>query len=491
MLRRFTLLLFLAALVALSFTVTAQDLGERFTNFDETLYLEYPTDWVLWGGEGEYVQIGNSQAALEAFELESGQVKITIRIWSIEELAEQVGLSGEPTAANLMEAAFVESPTVEVTMQPSPLPEVGEDAVQRAWAESDREGMNFVVILDDSRMLAIDVLAPAGELADYEETVLSILRTIRPEPVQAGTAVVQWQNVNEMETSTLWQVTVDRDDNIYVTESRNVVSVMSADGEVLREFEIEAVSSITDIEAAPDGTLWIANRSDNQQIHHIDTEGNVLSAFGEKGAEPGQFGEYAPTAIEIDAEGNIYALNSYEGDDGTLYEEILIFDQEGDFLREIPLQFYSYINGELVVEIPEDASADDYRLLQSKGAFAITPAGNIYLLMYDAVLHLDNEGNLILEMAHDALLHGFDPPIEVSPDGEVYLIHDNSTVHSYDDEGNLVTEYGERQSSSHEEPQPEGQFVEIYGIDVLSNGDLILIDNNSAYGQITRVTLND
>ncbi|MFP4343650.1 MAG: flippase activity-associated protein Agl23 [Anaerolineales bacterium] len=74
--------------------------------------------------------------------------------------------------------------------------------------------------------------------------------------------------------------------------------------------------------AAPDGTLYVADTSNNQ-VWHLNRQGVVLGSWGEMGTEPGQFQE--PWDVALDAEGNVYVADTWN-------HRIQKFDSQGQFL---------------------------------------------------------------------------------------------------------------------------------------------------------------
>lgn len=127
-------------------------------------------------------------------------------------------------------------------------------------------------------------------------------------------------------------LSVDKNENVWVTDSADhVVHQFSPDGKLLRTLgkkgepgEDDArFNKPTDIETAPDGTLYISDGYGNSRVVHYSADGKFLGAWGEKGTGEGQFD--TPHGISIDADGRIYVADRGNG-------RVQVFDPAGKFL---------------------------------------------------------------------------------------------------------------------------------------------------------------
>jgi sugar lactone lactonase YvrE len=126
------------------------------------------------------------------------------------------------------------------------------------------------------------------------------------------------------------------------------------------------------LEIARDGTIYILDTGNNQVVH-IDQEGNILNSWGtfgsaeSGGALPGSFNE--PWGIAIDDDGNIYVADTWN-------HRIQKFSPEGQFItawgrfgqRETPDSFWG----------PRDVAIDP------SGHVYVTDTGNKRIAVFDS-----------------------------------------------------------------------------------------------------------
>ena len=89
---------------------------------------------------------------------------------------------------------------------------------------------------------------------------------------------------------------------------------------------LPAGSQVTDVTWDPAGNTYISDGYINSRVAKIDSRGNWLKSWGDRGNKPGEF--HTPHSIAADATGNIYVA-----DRGN--RRIQVFDGDGAFVREM------------------------------------------------------------------------------------------------------------------------------------------------------------
>src|ERR1700716_1251303 len=155
-------------------------------------------------------------------------------------------------------------------------------------------------------------------------------------------------------------VQIDRDDNIWVADKgSDAVVKFTPQGRVAMVFGRKQEASdeetgplkhpspprpaedgryrqVTDVTWDPAGNTYISDGYINSRVAKVDSNGNWLKSWGERGNKPGEF--HTPHSIAADAKGNIYVA-----DRGN--RRIQVFDGEGAFQREF------------TIDVPYDAKA--------------------------------------------------------------------------------------------------------------------------------------
>jgi DNA-binding beta-propeller fold protein YncE len=153
---------------------------------------------------------------------------------------------------------------------------------------------------------------------------------------------------------------------------------------------------VTDVTWDPAGNTYISDGYINSRVAKIDSNGNWLKSWGDRGNKPGEFN--TPHSIAADATGNIYVA-----DRGN--RRIQVFDGDGTLLRQMR------------IDVPYDPAArpaignrPDFAKLEASGgaltmapgapwALCITPGPNQVLFASDAypgrVYKLSLEGKVL------------------------------------------------------------------------------------------------
>jgi streptogramin lyase len=148
---------------------------------------------------------------------------------------------------------------------------------------------------------------------------------------------------------------------------------------------------VTDITWDAAGNSYISDGYINSRVAKVDTDGNWVKSWGERGDKPGQFN--TPHSIAADAEGNIYVADRAN-------RRIQVFDGEGTFLRAfaIDVPFDHHIRPVIGNALDPDATAGTF----SPGApwaICITPGPHQVLYSSDAypgrIYNLDLQGHVL------------------------------------------------------------------------------------------------
>lgn len=127
---------------------------------------------------------------------------------------------------------------------------------------------------------------------------------------------------------------VDADDNVWVTDAdTHVVQKYSPDGKLLATLGIkgeagedeERFNKPTDVEVAPDGSIYVTDGYGNNRVVKLDSDGKFVTAWGTKGAEQGEFD--TPHGIAVDGSGRVYVADRGNS-------RVQVFDADGKFLSE-------------------------------------------------------------------------------------------------------------------------------------------------------------
>lgn len=146
-----------------------------------------------------------------------------------------------------------------------------------------------------------------------------------------GKVLVEW---GENRFAMPHGLTVDRDDNVWVTDvALNQVFKFTHDGKLLLTLGERGVSGNdtahfnrpTDVAEALDGTVFISDGYRNTRVMKFSAEGAFVSQWGTPGNGPGEFN--VPHGLAMDGSGRIYVADREN-------DRVQVFDEAGKFLAQ-------------------------------------------------------------------------------------------------------------------------------------------------------------
>jgi streptogramin lyase len=502
-----SILILIMFFMASTHPTTAQDdLTETFGAPDCLLSLDYPVGWSIFG-YGPMAIITNNIDSLNPIEIlsingessiESGQIAITILALSIADLGMDTKRIGDLTAMDVAHD-FMDNSSMVAVQQPISLTLGGNrNAVQFKIIRGNAEHFYIVYFLNDESVVIIDAITVIGEMEQYEDIIIGMAETITYEGVALTTGVVEfnspptivesnhviWQQQRDYvlfrpeEFGSLGTIAIGSDDTIYVLDSmHDNIKVISPDGTFLGTIiNTQLSTAVQDMALAEDGTFWLTDDY-NRAIFQMDTEGNILFTIdvGEPGEGPGQFAPDSPDSIAIGPDGNLYIFDG-QGEYSTNYYgigRIQVFDTEGNYLREFPTTPPNSIshNDEVFIDIDSE--------------------GNIYAADSHEIIVFDNMGNVLRQHSlYFAFNQIFIYEIIVGPDDYLYVADAPGTIHKLNSDGNILMSFGEP-LDSHRDPFEPGEFRDIRGLGVLSDGSIVATSYNLDYSQVVRFSFDN
>ncbi|MDQ7029857.1 MAG: NHL repeat-containing protein [Ardenticatenia bacterium] len=155
---------------------------------------------------------------------------------------------------------------------------------------------------------------------------------------------------------------------------------------------------------APDGRLVVAD-SNNNRIHVLDVNGEVITTFGEPGSAPGQFNE--PWGVAVDGDGNIYVADTWN-------HRIQKFAPDGTFLKA----WGTFADTQGTLEQPGAFWGPRGIFVTDDGRVLVADTGNKRVQVFDT------EGTFLGMFGGRGSEHGkMDEPtsVAVGPDGTIYV----------------------------------------------------------------------
>ncbi len=205
-----------------------------------------------------------------------------------------------------------------------------------------------------------------------------------------------------------------------------------------------------DVAAGIDGSLWVADKSNNR-IQHFDSSGKFLAKFGTLGSADGQFNK--PTAIAIDHDGNLLVTDSNNN-------RVQKFSPEGQFISK----FGTAGTGNGQLSSPEGIVAD------LQGNIWVSDSGN------GRIQRFDEEGKFLAVVGSKGSGSGqLGRPIgiDVDPNGNLWVADlQNHRVSVFQPSGSWAAQFGSLGSGN-------GQFNRPSTVEVDSHGNVWVGDQNN------------
>jgi sugar lactone lactonase YvrE len=262
-------------------------------------------------------------------------------------------------------------------------------------------------------------------------------------------------------------LTIGPDGNIYFVDALARFHVISPDGELLKTVEDYDHMFVTaDIDVGPDGNLYIADwGSDNYPIIVYATDGTFIRAWGSKGKDNGQFGDYSPDYLAV-CNSQVFVVDKNKDASDNDIERVQVFDLQGNFVRLW--------------------SITDVESSFSTNGIACGPDGNIYLVgfMSDKLLSFSPDGKSLGQVGDGALSGATPSSLAMDAAGNFYVGTWNNGILKLDSQGKQLAQWGT--STDDDGPRAEGVFKFPDAIVVDNEGNVYVADWSGEYSYVTK-----
>ncbi|MBE9504962.1 MAG: SMP-30/gluconolactonase/LRE family protein, partial [Proteobacteria bacterium] len=259
-----------------------------------------------------------------------------------------------------------------------------------------------------------------------------------------------------------------------------------------------------DVAFGPDGSVYVVDFS-YSRIHKYDRDGHFIMKWGSRGSGDGKLGQ--PMGIAVDSDGYVYVSDNYRiqkfDSNGTFIMKWgSLGSDDGQFRRAdriaVSADNYIYVldrsnyriqkfdsNGTFITKWGSRGN-EDGQFSEPRG-IAVAPDGSVYVVNgYGyGVQKFDSDGNFIMKWGSSGYGNGqlnSAQNIAVDSKGYVFVLeggynYSGNRVQKFDGNGNFITKWGYKGTG-------DGGFQIPYGIDVDSNGDVLVADTNNSRMQM-------
>lgn len=317
---------------------------------------------------------------------------------------------GALSVATTMARAFGTNPFFPEFIDLSVLSINGRDGAQGIAYRDNVGGMIGVIDAGEGTFIGVIALSPLMEFPLWQPLFTRILFSVESgsitptisAPIQTNGFMLDWVAQNAVRNMVGRAAAADG--RLFVADGANGVVVLDEDGQILGRLANDDIVIASDIERAPDGTLWVADPG-AKRLWNISTAGTTVQSAGDDDTFAASG---SPEAVEVSPDGLIYSTERRFGDDG-LQNWISVWSAEGGAVEQV-----DHFQLPLRSVVFSAFAADDAGLYVAdgfSGVSLITPSGGI-----------QQTGILAAELA-DRYVRG----IKLLPDGTLVLGVDTLT----------------------------------------------------------------
>jgi sugar lactone lactonase YvrE len=370
--------------------------------------------------------------------------------------------------ANLVDEARLEEPT---TFEVDGYPAAGVEFAGRDADLGDVRGYVMgVVRADDKWGVRLIVVSPAHAWRIYAEAVEVMAEGMTfgdPTPAEPPPDGFLWQlqrrrGTEEGKFAELGGIAFGSDGSLYVADASWGVWVLSHEGAILDRVWLDDFEHPSDVDAAPDGRLYVADSLANT-VWIVAPDGDLE---GRLQVKDDPFGESSPRRLAAGPDGSVSVIDENVNSDGDDYVRVMHFESDGDLSWTVNLSaIQAHIESPSVAVGPE---GEVYVVgQQGRGFILIAPDGE--------VLNPDVGNDVIYSVrARD---------IAAGPGGNVYLATWERGILQLGPLGEELGVYGVPVEGKG--PYPRGGVYQPEGIAVGPDGVVYYDDWNADYAIVS------
>ena len=266
---------------------------------------------------------------------------------------------------------------------------------------------------------------------------------------------------------------------IYAVSSFNGILVMNENGEQVDLFATDSVffsPTAIDLDAA--GNIYVANNSfddEDERVIVFSPDGDVIAEYGKAGTGDGEFGILSPSSLAVAADGTTYVFDSNDDENGESIYRIQKFSPDGTFQAIIPID-------------------PDY-ILSYDAPMAVDGEGFVYLAEWlnGTIIKMDSAGNMVKKIRRgDDFYYSSVQAIDVDAAGNLYVsLWDEPSILKLDQDGNVLMSFGSEVETG-DMAWPAGSFYWPNGVAVTPDGrTLYVTDWSGDYSYLTAVDMRE